>query len=158
MVNRSESEINEIQAWFSSKNDTLSECNRFGANLRAVLSLEEAKLLPTPLYVVGAVPGFPPQTDGEKTAHAVVQGFLKRSDLGDKGILLEMCYHPRIRTSLYEFAEQNGWKVVPGTVSMIWQGIAQHILWTENEFPDIRSIAQRLGEIVEEKIMNRNAK
>jgi quinate dehydrogenase len=78
MVNRLESEINEIQAWFSSKNDTLSECNRFGGNLRAVLSLEEAKLLPTPLYVVGAVPDFPPQTDGKKTAHAVVQGFLKR--------------------------------------------------------------------------------
>lgn len=159
MVNRLESEINAIQAWFASnKSETSSEANASSVKLRAVLSLEEAKVLPTPFYVVGAIPDFPPQTDGERTAHIVVQEFMKRTGPGDKGILLEMCYHPKIRTSLYEFAEQNGWKVVPGTVAMIWQGIAQHILWTESEFLDLESIAQHLGEIVEDEIVKRNSK
>lgn len=156
MVNRLESEINEIQSWFASnKPETSSEVKPFGARLRAVFSLEEARLLPTPFYVVGAIPDFPPQTDGERSALAIVQEFMNRSNPGDKGILLEMCYHPKIRTTLYESAEQSGWKVVPGTVAMIWQGIAQHILWTESEFSDLQSIAQQLGEIVEDEIVKR---
>ena len=159
MVNRLESEINEIQTWFAgNKSQTSSKVNASGAKLRAILSLEEAKVLPTPFYVVSAVPDFPPQTDGEKTAHVVVQEFMTRSNSSEQGILLEMCYHPKVRTSLCEFAEKRGWKVIPGTVAMIWQGIAQHMLWTENEFQDVRKIAQQLGEIVEDEIVKRNSK
>lgn len=42
-----------------------------------------------------------------------------------------MCSHPVIRTSFYELAERKGWKVLPGTETMIHQCIAQQFLWAE---------------------------
>jgi quinate dehydrogenase len=45
-----------------------------------------------------------------------------------KGVVLEMCYHPQIRTRFYEAVEKMGWKVLPGMESMICQGVAQQVL------------------------------
>lgn len=69
MPHRLESDLNEIPALFASKkSDTSSGVNAFGAKLRGIYSLEEAKLLPTPVHVVGAIRDFAYQTDGERTA------------------------------------------------------------------------------------------
>lgn len=94
--------------------------------LRYIPSVEEAKKLETPFLIVGTVPDFPPKTKGEIEAQEVIRELLQREQ---KGILVEMCYHPKVVTSLYELAESNSWKVIPGTVPLIHQGIAQELRW-----------------------------
>ena len=47
-------------------------------------------------------------------------------------MVLEMCYHPKVRTSLYEMCETASWKVIPGTEASMWQAFAQQVLWTES--------------------------
>lgn len=124
IVNRLQNEAEDIMSSFS-------KVPSFKAKLIFVGSTDEAKALPAPFFVVGTVPDFPPQTDGEKTARQCIEALMTRQD-GNQGVVLEMCYHPSIRTSFTVFAENAGWKVIPGTEPMIWQGIAQQVLWTEN--------------------------
>ncbi|KAM5356462.1 hypothetical protein ACJ41O_003108 [Fusarium nematophilum] len=96
--------------------------------IRFVGSVEEASGLETPALIVGTVPDFPPATDGEIVARNIACEFLARDQ---KGFVLEMCYHPDIITEFYRLADNDGWKVIPGTVAMIHQGIAQEVLWME---------------------------
>ncbi|CRG83634.1 hypothetical protein PISL3812_00988 [Talaromyces islandicus] len=147
LVSRLKSETDEIISWFA-------KSSSFNAKLRAVHDLDEAKALTTPYYVVGAIPDIRPQTPGEKMAHAVTQELLGGATRASvpKGVVLEMCYHPNIRTTLYDFAEQSGWTVVPGTVAMIWQAVAQQVLWTETEFVNEMAVVDDLKKIVEHKI------
>lgn len=56
-----------------------------------------------------------------------------------------MCYYPTIRAAFYDFAEKNEWAVVPGTESMIWQGIVWQILWTES-----LDVLGSTGEVIED--------
>jgi quinate dehydrogenase len=42
-----------------------------------------------------------------------------------------MCYHPKLRTAFFDAAEKAGWMVLPGTESIIYQAVAQQVLWTE---------------------------
>lgn len=151
LVSRLKSETDELIAWFT--NDTSG--SQFKGKLRAVHSLEEATALPAPYYVVSAIPDFPPQTEGEKMSYAITRQLLGRENPVEKGLLLEMCYHPNIRTSLYEYAEQNGWHVIPGTEAMIWQAVAQQVLWTENEVDNEISIVEELKKIVSDEISKR---
>lgn len=151
LVSRLKSETDDITAWFTKTIDA-----SFKAKLRPVHSLDEAKTLPTPYYVVGAVPDFPPKTEAEKMAQAITRELLGRQNEKTKGVVLEMCYHPNIRTSFYDFAEQNGWQVIPGTVAMIWQGVAQHILWTETELTSEGSVVEDLTKVVEDEIKRRS--
>lgn len=124
IANRLRSEVEDIISSFA-------KVSSFKAKLRFVGSLAEAESLPAPFFVVGTVPDFPPQTDGEKVARQCTEALMTRAD-GNQGVVLEMCYHPSIRTSFTVFAENAGWKVIPGTEPMIWQGITQQVLWTEN--------------------------
>ncbi|KAJ4253916.1 hypothetical protein NW762_010314 [Fusarium torreyae] len=105
-----------------------------GPKLLFIPSIEEAKKLATPKLVVGTVPDFAPSTEGEIVARDIVRELIQRED---KGFVLEMCYHPKIVTSFYQLAENNGWKVLPGTVSMVHQGIAQEILWMERPLSEM---------------------
>ncbi|CAI4217662.1 unnamed protein product [Parascedosporium putredinis] len=74
----------------------------------------------------------------EIVARDISVEFLKKSQ---KGYVLEMCYHPNIVTEFYKTAEDNGWQVIPGTESMIYQGIAQQVLWMEKPSDQIPSEA-----------------
>ncbi|KAM0542721.1 hypothetical protein ACHAPJ_012654 [Fusarium lateritium] len=127
LVNRLKEEADAVIESFSGIED--------GPKLTFISSLEEAKKLSTPRLVVGTVPDLAPSTAGEIVTRDVVREFVQRED---KGFVLEMCYHPNIITWFYHLAESNGWKVLPGTVSMVHQGIAQEVLWMErplNEMP-----------------------
>lgn len=93
-----------------------------------VVSVEKAAQLEDPVLIVGTVPDAPPATEGEVIARNITLEFLKKKQ---KGIVLEMCYHPKIFTEFYTLVEGNGWKVLPGTEYMIHQGIAQEVLWME---------------------------
>ncbi|KAL1881740.1 hypothetical protein Plec18167_003339 [Paecilomyces lecythidis] len=141
IVNRLQSEVEDIISSFS-------RVSSFKAKLRFVGSPNEAKSLPAPFFVVGTVPDFPPQTDGEKSARQCIEALMTRAD-GNQGVVLEMCYHPSIQTSFAVFAENAGWKVIPGTEPMIWQGIAQQVLWTENGKLVNESEYQKIEKVIE---------
>ncbi|KAF4995776.1 hypothetical protein FGRMN_4899 [Fusarium graminum] len=126
LVNRLEDEALAVIESFSALKD--------GPSLTFISSLEQAKKLRAPVLVVGTVPDIPPRTEGEIVAQGIVQELTEREE---KGYVLEMCYHPNIFTSFYRLAEDNGWKVIPGTVAMVHQGIAQEVLWMERSLGEM---------------------
>ncbi|KAJ4371148.1 hypothetical protein N0V83_004364 [Neocucurbitaria cava] len=127
MVNRLESEVTAVAESFKAVG--------FDGTIVWVSSEEQAKQLEAPVLVVGTVPDFPPKEAGEILAKNITDVFL---DKEQKGYILEMCYHPNPRTTFYNRAEAKGWKVLPGTESMIYQGVAQQVLWTELPLENFR--------------------
>ncbi|KAB8217137.1 hypothetical protein BDV33DRAFT_233001 [Aspergillus novoparasiticus] len=127
LVNRLKEEVDDIIESFRRVPD-------FKADLRFVDTVESAAELSRPYLVVGTVPDREPETEAEILAKQIVETLMGCEAGGmqkSQGVVLEMCYHPRVHTSFYQFADRNGWRVIPGTEAMIWQGVAQHILWTE---------------------------
>ncbi|OTB01159.1 hypothetical protein M426DRAFT_35601, partial [Hypoxylon sp. CI-4A] len=120
LVNRLESEVVSVI-------ESLKAAG-FEGELIHVSSAEMAEALESPVLVVGTVPDFPPREEGEVTARNIVNTFLSREE---KGYVLEMCYHPKPRTEFFDIAAEAGWKVLYGTEPMIYQGVAQQVLWTE---------------------------
>lgn len=123
MVNRLETEVRTIMKSFRDIG--------FDAELVWVGSLEKALALESPVLIVGTVPDFPPKTEEEIIARQIVQSFLRREQ---KGFVLDMCYHPKPETEFYNISKEAEWEVIHGTESMIWQGVAQQVLWTELPF------------------------
>ncbi|GAA5915168.1 shikimate dehydrogenase family protein [Sporobolomyces salmoneus] len=129
VVNRDREEsLAFIKAFKNSASET------FNPELIHVETVEEAEKLDSPAYIVSAVPAFPPTSPEEKQARAVSQVLF---DKPEKGVILEMCYHPDIWTELAQIAKDAGWKVVTGEQAMIWQGIEQQLLWLGCELADL---------------------
>lgn len=121
LVNRLESEVNVIM-------DSFKAASEFDCELVHVSSTEQAAAVEAPVLVVGTVPDFPPKEPGEIQARSIVNTFLGRPE---KGYILEMCYSPKPETQFFELGENAGWQMLHGTESMIWQGVAQQVLWAE---------------------------
>jgi quinate dehydrogenase len=100
----------------------------FDGELMYVETEEEARALEPPYLAVGTIPDITPVEPNELQARRVTLAFLENQV---KGVCLEMCYHPRPITELWRLLKQNGWEVIPGTEAMIYQGIAQQVLWVE---------------------------
>lgn len=94
-----------------------------------VKTVEQAKELETPHYIVGTVPDFEPQTSEELNVKAVLDTFLERNE---KGVLLDMCFKPR-RTRMIKKAEKDGWTCVEGTHVIGYQIEEQYRLWAGEE-------------------------
>ena len=122
LINRDAAEVAAVTNSFAEK--------KFPTRLTYVSSLAQARELETPVMIVGCVPDHPPATEAEREAREIVKEFLGRTE---KGVVLEMCYHPEPRTEFFELSERAGWKVLPGTEMMIHQGVAQQVLWTERQ-------------------------
>ncbi|KAM9895391.1 hypothetical protein OXX69_011034 [Metschnikowia pulcherrima] len=101
--------------------------NGFTGEIVAVTSPEQTQTLEKPELVVLCVPDFAPSTSEEKTARATLEVFIQSSE---KGSVIEMCYYPHVITTLYKDFESAGWQVISGIEPMIYQGIAQQVLWT----------------------------
>lgn len=137
LVNRLKPEVDAIIDLFADTN--------FDAELIHVASVEQASKLEAPVVVVGTVPDIIPETPGEILAQDIVRVFMEKES---KGVVLEMCYHPSPATAFFTLAADNGWEVLPGTQPMIYQGIAQQVLWQErplSEF-DVGRINQSVAE------------
>ncbi|BAE65860.1 hypothetical protein BDV35DRAFT_405774 [Aspergillus flavus] len=153
LVNRLKEEIDDIIESFRRVPD-------FKAKLQFVDTVESAAELSRPYLVVGTVPDRDPETEAEILAKRIVDT-LMGCDAGgmqkSQGVVLEMCYHPRVQTSFYQFAERNGWRVISGTEAMIWQGVAQHILWTEKgEVFEKESTLSTIRAKIRDALMRRN--
>lgn len=128
LVNRLRSEVQAVIAHFESTPGFVGE-------LVHVETIDQAAELETPVLIIGCVPDLPPTERGEILARDIALMFLRRPE---KGHVLEMAYHPRPNTTFYLLAQENRWKVLPGTEPMIYQAIAQQSLWLEkpsDEFP-----------------------
>ncbi|KAL6248625.1 hypothetical protein RBB50_004880 [Rhinocladiella similis] len=97
-----------------------------------VRSVEEAKSLIAPSYIVGTVPDFEPQTPEEIAGRDVVECFLSSVGPDSKGVVLDMCFKPR-RTRWLKLAEKYGWKTVEGTGIIGHQIEEQYRLWAGKE-------------------------
>lgn len=119
IINRDKSEVDAV----------IEECNArgFGKDLIHVSTVAQAQQLQAPGAVVSAVPDFPPATENEKTARNILTELLSKPE---KGVLLEMCYHPSPNTEISKIAKTLGWPVIMGTEAMIGQGFEQARLWT----------------------------
>lgn len=103
------------------------KANGFTGEIIHVETPEQARQLEKPELVVLTVPDFEAVSNEEKLARATLEVFIQSEQ---KGAVLEMCYHPREITRLYKDFEAAGWKVIGGVEAMIYQGLAQQVLWT----------------------------
>lgn len=110
------------------------KANGFAGEIVPVETPEQAEKLEKPELVVLTVPDFEAVTEQEKLARATLEVFIQSKD---KGAVLEMCYHPQEITRLYTAFENAGWKVVGGVEAMIYQGLAQQVLWTGYELDEM---------------------
>lgn len=136
IINRDEREVEAV----------LQECRGRGAatDLIHVKTVEQARILPAPGAVVSAVPDFPPVTEAEKVVREILRIFLCS---GEKGALLEMCYHPSPDTEISKLALEARWQVIGGVEAMIGQGLAQASLWTGIEIDDkLRNVSREAVE------------
>jgi quinate dehydrogenase len=62
-----------------------------------------------------------------------------------------MCYTPDPWTELAKAARAAGWGVVVGTEVMIFQGIAQDLLWTERPLDEI--LVQMVAEPIRSRVV-----
>ena len=119
LVNRDAKELEQVVSSF--------ENAVFDARCICVSTADDFKKLKSPIVIVGTIPDFPPQSDEERRARAVITTVL---DGSPKGVLLDMCYYPSAETQLMSLARQKGWKVVSGIEIFFYQAIAMNSLWT----------------------------
>ncbi|KAI1455330.1 NAD(P)-binding protein [Annulohypoxylon moriforme] len=139
LVNRLESEVRDVI-------QSLRNAG-FDGELIYVSSVEMAEALEAPVLIVGTVPDFPPREEGEITARNIITTFLSKES---KGYVLEMCYHPKPRTEFFEISIAAGWKVLYGTEPMIYQGVAQQVLWTE--LPQENFSLEEVKKVISERL------
>ena len=133
IINRDKTEVDAV----------IEECNArgFGEDLIHVSSVAQAQQMQAPGAIVSAVPDFPPVTENEKTAREVLFALLSKPE---KGVLLEMCYHPSPNTEISKLGRILGWPVINGTEAMVGQGFEQARLWTNIEITEgMREDARR---------------
>ncbi|KAK9446664.1 NAD-P-binding protein [Limtongia smithiae] len=142
------SEIYIVNRYKHEADGIIEHFRKIGCNIvRYVATPEEAERLPAPALIVGAIPDFAPKEACEVTAAAVKTTFLEKAE---KGVLIEMCYHPKPLTRLYDEATAAGWQVILGTEPMIYQGIAQQSLWAEYALDKFD--AARATEVINERL------
>lgn len=167
LVNRDGAEVRAVMA----------DCTARGYGGDALVHLEtvdqaaQAEVLPG--AIVACVPDLPPNTEGERTARAIVETVLRKDR---NGCMLEMCYNPspwsqytvpvlswlselvRLETRLTfstiaelgGIAEQEGWQVILGTEAMVWQGLEQDRYWTGMETKTLP--VQKVRDVISEKL------
>ncbi|MCJ1441169.1 MAG: hypothetical protein MMC23_001655 [Stictis urceolatum] len=161
IVCRDQTEVEALTSWYRTARPG---AERFGAELVHIQTVAQARRWEAPDLIVGTVPDFEPTTAEEVSAREVVVEFLTKGERRgegewdedevweggeggrEKGLVLEMCYHPRVETGFYRLCEGAGWRVVPGTEAMVWQGVEQQILWLEREIGEAE--VQRAREVV----------
>lgn len=110
----------------------LRDCKAYGSrlNLIHIRSVDQAKSLQSPYYIVGTVPDFEPQSKTEIECRDILESFLESAQ--DKGVLLDMCFKPR-QTRNLKLGERYGWRVVQGIGVIGHQVEEQYRLWCGDE-------------------------
>ncbi|KAL1963041.1 hypothetical protein VTN77DRAFT_8789 [Rasamsonia byssochlamydoides] len=123
-----------------------------------ISQVQSAEFQP-PEAIVSGIPNYPPQTPEELRTRRIIEAVLQRnSGRQDKGVVLEMCYHPLPWTNIAELASHAGWKVILGTEALIWQGFEQARLWTGMDVVAHPGLVGRVKELIAEAIKDRMRK
>lgn len=120
LVNREPGEVERVISSMSAAGVT--------AKLTHIQSVEQAEGCRGVVSIIGAIPDIPPTTEAERTVQQILLEFLRKEQ---KGYLVDMCYHPRPLTRLVQSGREHGWNVTLGTEPLIYQAIAQQVLWLE---------------------------
>jgi len=146
IINRDREEVETIL-----EEDADRAFDGFKAEIIHISELEEVDELEAPAAIVSGIPDYPPKTAEEIKTRKIVQAVLNKSP----GVLLEMCYHPHPWTQIAELGEKAGWKVIPGTEALIWQGLEQARLWTDKDITAQPGLVQQVKDVVAKKIEER---
>ncbi|KAJ9602731.1 hypothetical protein H2200_012925 [Cladophialophora chaetospira] len=122
VLNRDEQEVLDLQR-------DVHEGYAAQPALTHVKSMQQAKTLPTPAYIVGTVPDFEPVTAEEKMLKKLLTVFLDRTE---KGVLLDMCYKPR-RTRHLILGQAYKWRTIEGVRVIGHQAERQWRAWAGDE-------------------------
>ncbi|KIX96433.1 uncharacterized protein Z520_07699 [Fonsecaea multimorphosa CBS 102226] len=123
LVNRAEDEAENVISSFRAAGVT--------AKITHVQTVEQAKACCLGVAsVIGTIPDIPPKTAAEAVVDQIVMEILHKPT---KGYLMDMCYTPKPVTHLLRAGLENGWSVITGIEPLIYQGIAQQVLWLEME-------------------------
>ncbi|PGH05134.1 hypothetical protein AJ79_06882 [Helicocarpus griseus UAMH5409] len=159
IVNRDRAEVETVMAEDAAKPDSIFASEHAftsRAELIHVVDPAEVKGLNAPYTIVSGVPNYPPKTPEEITARRTIEALLQLGE-EEKGVLLEMCYHPKPWTDIAELASSSGWKVVLGTEAMIWQGIEQVKLWTGRDIVKEPGVVEKVKAVIERALAERVA-
>ncbi|KAL7756831.1 hypothetical protein ACKLNR_013824 [Fusarium oxysporum f. sp. zingiberi] len=127
IINRDDAEVEEFLK-DASKYRNLVKCN-----IKHVKSVQEAETLPIPPYIISTVPDVEAKTPGELEARSILRTFLSRDN--SNGVLLDMCYHPRVTRNI-QMAKTYGWTAVEGIEAVGTQFRAQWKLWAGLDLPE----------------------
>ena len=142
IVNRDDQEVAELLE------DVYQNVQLYRPEIVHVRSVSEAKELEQPYYIVSTVPDFEAISTQEIEARSILIEFLSRKS-GAKGILLDMCYHPRTTRNL-KLAAQFDWKLIEGFTVSACQFPLQWKLWTSQPI-DESSVFAMVETLVEER-------
>jgi quinate dehydrogenase len=92
--------------------DTAEMRSASGTQIVHITSVEQARELVTPFYIVGTVPDFAPKSESEKSAFRIFEYFL--ASAASPGVFLDMCFKP-LETRKIKLAKKHKWSTVPGT-------------------------------------------
>lgn len=125
VVNRDVQEVEDLvtdtQALLSSPDSGEPVCK-----IIHIQSVDQAKDLPAPHYIVCCVPDSVPNTASEKMAIKIFDYYLATAK--QRGVFLDMCFKPRI-TRKIKLARAHGWDVVEGTEIIGHQIQEQYRVW-----------------------------
>ena len=132
VINRDEDEVRDLVADV----ERMMPASESKLEIVHVRSVEQARTLENPYYIVGTVPDFEPQTPEERKAKEMLEVFFaaaasEQTGLEDveKGVFLDMCFKPRV-TRQIKLARKYGWRTVEGTEIIGHQIEEQWRLWT----------------------------
>jgi len=109
--------------------ETVIRDTKTNLEIRHITSISEVEGAEGPGLVISAIPDFEPSTPSETMVRDILEFFLSRQPVDERGAVLEMCYHPSPETRITKLAEGYGWKVIGGLEAMVGQGLEQAKLW-----------------------------
>ena len=121
VVNRDDDEVTQL----------LKDCSQMPCKLLHVKSGTQAEGLDPPSLIIGCAPDFEAVTSAEKEAKSTLKSFLERKY--EKGVMVDMCYHPTPQTRNLALAAKYGWRTVRGVEVVGHQVEALWRFWIRKE-------------------------
>ncbi|KAJ6112900.1 Quinate/shikimate 5-dehydrogenase/glutamyl-tRNA reductase [Penicillium capsulatum] len=133
--------------------------NRDASEVASILAEDPSLAAGTPAAIVSGIPNYPPKTPEELRARSIIQMFLgtEATAATQRGVILEMCYHPVPWTDIAQMASTGGWKVILGSEALIWQGLEQARLWTGRDVVNTPGVVQQVKDMVAKTLAERAA-
>ena len=142
VINRDDQEVEELI------DDVHQLPDLYWPEIIHVKSIEDARQLKPPHYIVSTVPDFEAITPKEMEARDILKDFLLRGQ-GMNGLMIDMCYHPPMTRNL-KLAIDHGYSVIQGFTVVASQFQQQWKLWASKTL-DMSEAFQMTERLVRER-------